>query len=131
MKDMGARIPVDRTSALVVSEGTHWTPEIPQSCVHDSEFPIPTSHRDPKTPDLSGLRVGRLTVLGYWGRHNDQSRSRRTGTAAKHRWVVRCDCGMYSVRRATSLTKTRARHDDDCCDRCKHLDRIRKNYVKR
>lgn len=33
MKDMGARIPVDRTSALVVSEGTHWTPEIPQSCV--------------------------------------------------------------------------------------------------
>lgn len=122
MKDIGTRTPINKTSAMVVSEGEHWNPEVPKSCAHDSEFPIPFSYLPHGAKNLSGLRSGRLTVIGYYGRN----KTGYSGTAARHRWVVRCDCGMYSVRRATSLLKHRSRHDDDCCDRCKHLDRIKR-----
>lgn len=119
MKDLHARRPVDSTAELVIRDGEHWEPRITDA-QHDSPNPIHTAWRPPGAKDVTGLRVGRLTVVGYWGRNSNGGK----GTGARHRWVVRCDCGMYSVRRVTSLQKSLTAGRSDCCQRCKALDAI-------
>jgi hypothetical protein len=116
-----ASSPVNRTAALVVSRGVSWNSKLPLENPYDSETPIPTSFMPRGLKDLRGIVFGRLTVIGYFGR-----KKKGKGTQARHRWVVKCFCGTYTVRRQTTLIKLRTRNDNDCCDRCKHLDRIRK-----
>ena len=52
--------------------------------------------------DLTGIRIGRLTILGV--------AYKRTvtvgGVQKKTSWVVRCDCGYYEIRNRKSLVKT-------------------------
>lgn len=119
MKDLHSRKPVDTVASRVIQDGEHWEPRI-GNLGHDSEFPIPTAHKPRGAKDMRGVRVGRLTVIGYWGR-----KASGKGTAARHRWVVRCDCGAYSVRRVASLQKSVATGRLDCCQKCRVLENLR------
>jgi hypothetical protein len=98
MKDSFDRVlssrPVNRTAAIVVgSKGDHWNAKVPSYHMHsDTPLPIiPMSKADlmnPEYVDLSGTMYGRLKVIGYYG---------------NKRWVVRCSCGAYEVRRAKAI----------------------------
>lgn len=64
-----------------------------------------------KSPDLSGQRFGKLTVLG---------RSEKTATRGKrtvHLWECRCDCGAITYKATDKLKNS----DMSCCAKCAGL----------
>jgi hypothetical protein len=52
-----------------------------------------------KRKDLTGLRFGRLNVLGYHGLSNN----------GKARWLVKCDCGEEKIVRGDHLGSGRTK----------------------
>jgi len=93
-------LPVDRMAQRVVKAARKedlW--DVP---VHPDAFkkfsremlpvaPIPpVSWRNPQFRDPTGLRRGRLVVLGYAAEQGGKKKGAR--------WVVRCDCGNYEHR---------------------------------
>lgn len=82
--------------------------------------------KNPSFTDLTGVRYGRLRVVGALEKDGVSS-------SDKARWVVRCDCGDYT----TQKTKTVKRASPAAmCLRCvylrslKHHDRIAKELRK-
>lgn len=69
--------------------------------------------------NLTGLRVGRLTVVGVL---DAPSRSRHRAT-----WVCRCTCGGYCGRWARSLTSPATDPRTVMCQRCAYVQRLREN----
>ncbi len=121
MDDIHARAPVDRVAARVVfSTGEHFDPN-KQVLRNDSETPLrvtPVTKAMLKSGsfvNLTGLRFGRFTVLGV----------------AKDfpGWVVRCDCGRYSTRRAKAIKNPA--NAQDRCDHCLHLAYLQRNEIWR
>lgn len=119
--EMHARVPVDRVAAWVTGPGEHFTPRN-KVLTNDSEFPIETRHPtvgERNTNgfiDLTGRRVGRFTVIGV-ARH----------FAAQ--WVVRCDCGRYSTRRAKAIKN--AENTQDRCEHCRYLASLKRSELWR
>ena len=122
LQEIFTRQPVNRTAARVISTGVHYTPST-KGCRNDSENPIhtrPASMRDraqKEFTDLTGRRIGRLTVIGI------------AKTTAKLQWVVRCDCGTYSIRNAKAIKNKQ--NTQDRCDHCRHLAYLKRAEVKR
>lgn len=119
--------PSDKVAGRVASRGEHfeWSP--PAHNVHSAE-PIP--HRAPTAAerimpafvDLTGLKSGRLTVIGI----------ALDVTANGTRWVVRCVCGSYELRRAKYLKACAAgekRGDDEAmCGSCAYTNKLRRGH---
>lgn len=105
MDDIHARAPVDRVAVRVSGPGEHFEP---RKCVltNDSDLPLAARPAPANARDLTGLRFGRFVVIGFSSDHRGH-------------WVVRCDCGRYSTRRARAI-KNRA-NSDDRCEHCRHL----------
>lgn len=99
-RDMYARRPVDKTSAMAMSSGVHYEWASPSSDRATNDLPIPTKDPPPKALDLTGLSLGRLVVVGYHRTKNKQS------SLESHSWVVRCACGMYETRTSKSILRT-------------------------
>jgi hypothetical protein len=116
LKDLGARRPVDRTAALVISRGYHFDYRKIPGCVL-SETPPCTTARPSTAPDLNGRRIGRLTVIGFCGRVRKKTTAGNTKTLFYY--SVRCDCGLYSIRRKQAVLNPY--NCADACERCKHL----------
>jgi hypothetical protein len=89
----GFDIPVNAVAARVLSVGERHE-YAATAIIYDSPFPMPTWIPDqPSFKNLTGLKVGRLTVIGY-------------SSEFKRRWVCRCACGMYCLRKSKGLTST-------------------------
>lgn len=108
---------VNRTAAIVTGKGTHYVPN-KKIQTHDNPLPIairklqPPECDQPNFIDLTGQRVGRFTVLGLALDH-------------KRQWVVRCDCGTYSLRRAKAIKNPD--NTQDRCEHCRHLAFLQRN----
>jgi len=104
--------PVNATAARVVSSGTHFNSrKIIQE--FESTSPHPIKPLPFNAEDLTGIRFGRFTVLGM-------------SRELKKRWVVRCDCGMYSIRRRKSILNPANKLDR--CGECLEQIQIKKAY---
>jgi hypothetical protein len=116
-------VPADKTALLVVLKGEHYTPNKRSTQVLFDVRPpmIELRRRGPQqTEDMTGRKLGRLEVVGYWG---------STGVgAAGQKWVCRCRCGMYVIRAAKTIRL--ARDPDDKCEHCRHLEYIKKQGRK-
>ena len=109
--------PVNATAGRVVAQGESY--EFPvTSIIYDSPTPLETwTPIDPYWKDLSGLKIGRLLVIGF-------SRD------FKGKWVCRCACGTYCVRSKKALTSTT--HQPLPCHQCYRLAVKRKSdFFKR
>jgi len=97
----------------VIARGTHFNP-LKKIQTADQEMPIATRplprHMLPKD-DLTGRMVGLLSVLGM---------ARDTNG----RWVVRCVCGIYSLRNAKAIKNSE--NTQDRCELCRY-----KAFLKR
>lgn len=121
MKDLHARKAIDKTSALVTSKGPDYQlTKFKPACPWDTATPHPITECPDNIKDLTGEKLGRMIVLGY---HSTRT-SGRKNTIQHTRWVVRCACGMYSLR--TNKSIERKSDSDHCCDRCDYLKIIRK-----
>jgi hypothetical protein len=107
----------NKTAAVVTGKGVHWEPAKQLLKPTDAwqETPLPTFPLPTGMVGLIpvGLKVGRLTVIGYGGAGRDRAR-----------WVVRCACGMYGHQRTRSL---RAEHHRAraMCLRCNYLEEVK------
>lgn len=108
--------PIDRTAALVLNRG----PKGLESAKRITQVVSPTAlrwcgltseHRRTGVPDLTGMTVGNLTVMGLWA-----DRPKATNGLL---WVCRCVCGWYVTRKARAI-RNPANHLD-CCERCRQV----------
>lgn len=101
---VGHEIPANATAARVVARGESFEYRAHEGCT-DSPLPLQTMPLPvdavPQLPDLTGLRVGRLRVIGFSANRNA-------------RWVCRCDCGMYTLRKTSALRRGTAAPCDQC-----------------
>lgn len=93
-------MPFDKTASQVAGKGEHFEYSPPQDVVR-SETPIetrratPREKLDPGYVDLTGVKVGRLSVIGIAAASSQE----------KRRWVVRCQCGDYEIRRSKVIRR--------------------------
>ena len=110
-----ANRPVDRVAVRVAfAKGEAYEPT-KKIVTRDSDAPI--AWRGMRSVDvrsgrenLAGRRFGRFVVLGI--------------AVEGHGWVVRCQCGRYSVRNAKAICNPR--NSADRCEHCRHVA-----YLKR
>lgn len=106
--DRTARVPVDKTAALVASKGTR--------VEFQGKFTRPLLEKCPRvwsnvkqrcvTDDLTGRRFGRMTVIGL----------------SKERpklWACRCSCGLFEFRKAKAIKNPT--NTWDCCEKCRKI----------
>lgn len=109
--------PINKTAALVVSGGQSYNFK-ETSPIKDSPFPLPTRPLGQnEKEDLSGRKIGRLSVVGRSATDNGK-------------WVCRCSCGTYILRKSKSLL---AESGKTCpCHQCERLAVSKKSeYYRR
>lgn len=115
--------PLNKDAAIARDGGgTSWEPEKkPHSAFIRSHAPIPVKPRDRTwMVDLTGLKVGKLTVLGV------ADFPGRKQTAA---WVVRCVCGYYETRKAKTL-RCPTYAERAACSECDYVAQLKAGHVK-
>jgi hypothetical protein len=103
----GVFSPINKTASRVISAGTHYDPALKERGA-DQREPYPTRSLKQVAPvqrHLIGATFGRMTVIGL--------------SLQAKRWVVRCACGTYTLRRAHAITNPENGYD--CCMECYHL----------
>lgn len=113
-------IPRDQTAANVIYKGGFFEPFKHKSTEKLSTTPFPTRKPPIGCPDFTGIRKGRLTVIGMYNGVEVGAKSFRKGGRSKpqgHGWVCRCDCGNYTVRKSRSVRKK----SYDSCIECMQL----------
>ena len=65
----------------------------------------------PKRYDLTGVKFGRMSVVGYLGRGS---------------WQCRCSCGNFTSRRAKAIRNKN--NNVDACVECREVAYIKKTY---
>ncbi|MCC4240338.1 hypothetical protein [Thalassospira povalilytica] len=103
--------PIDRVAVRVAGKGYEYRPD-KKIQTADQPTPIPTRKVPESIPDITGLTRGRLTVIGL---------ARDT----KKRWVVRCNCGTYSLRTAKAMKNEE--NVQDRCEHCRHLAHLKRS----
>lgn len=94
----GHETPVNATAAKVVAKGEGFDFK-QDSTIVCSPLPLPTEpipdllRNTPAFIDFTGLKIGRLTVIGLSSKK-----------ISKHaRWVCKCVCGNYCLRKSKTL----------------------------
>ncbi len=112
---MITRSPINRTAARVVAPGQHYVADKTNGCVCQG---TPPPYRAPKEHelDLTGMRFGRFTVLGI-------------ASETTNRWVVRCNCGNYSLRKPKAIKNPN--NVADACEQCRHIIHLKRSELFR
>lgn len=119
-------VPLNSTTGRVVSKGEHYEPTIQlANHVHDKNFlaykaPPEDAIGSGGVDGLVGYKFGTLTVMGLSIEHHTK------GQPAK--WVVRCICGNFEIRRARAIRNPE--NVNDRCQECHHVRRIKERYQK-
>lgn len=117
-------VPVDGLAARVVAPGVPYKPsctvQVPEYIAPPPMAPKRKHPRAKTFVDLTGRKKGRLTVLGLLADNHSL-------------WVVRCSCGMYTVRTSRSIksTETNPRANIDACRECMHLVFLKREEIWR
>ena len=108
--EVAAGTPVDTLTRRVVGGSERYEPAVTLTQA-DSDAPLPTMPF-PRSggENLRGRRFGRMTVVGY-------------SAEKRGRWVVRCSCGVFTLRTAKAIRN--AANSADACQRCRHADNLR------
>lgn len=121
--DLGA-VPVDANAREVLKPGDHYDPALRPDSQLEWDTPPPAVSRargrhEIPPEDLTGMRIGSLTVVSYWGKRGTGGR----GSNAQ-KWVCRCICGRYALRNGKAIKNKVQSKDGDCCRVCSHLHSI-------
>lgn len=114
--------PVDKLAAMVTRPGIDFIPN-KKIVTQESPFPIKT-WPVVLEPDYRGYQFGRFTVIGVLF---EEGNLIKIGVTRK--WVVKCVCGTYAVRRQKSLINPK--NHKDRCERCRHLAFLKREDKRR
>ena len=127
-------MPSDKTAAVVGGKGVHYEFQPADATKVHSQVPLPTriaNGRDrgrPNFVDLTGAQIGRLKVVGISAeiKENDQN---------KIRWVVRCVCGTYEMRRSgyikRCIEENNTGEDEPMCSWCANTRKLQLGFGKK
>lgn len=113
--------PIDGNAAKVTSPGFQYKPRKIIANL-ESEVPLPMRTVPFNVTDLTGKRNGRLTVLGLYIYKSQKKGASRN---EQRRWVVRCDCGKYSIRASKAINNPK--NNADACNLCRHALMLKRN----
>ena len=127
-------LPIDRVASRVVyGKAEHWTPlRLAENVLDDLPPLVDLSTRrsielHPDFVDLTGWRFGCLVAVGL---HAEASTTTRYLNQQKHpenaRWVCRCPCGGYVLRRAKAIKSNASKVMQ--CGRCERKRKLRNPY---
>lgn len=114
-------VPIDKTAARQLSKGEHWEPDVKITQRH-WDTPPKLRKKYKGSHSLIGVRSGRLTVVGYFGRK--QSPNGKTKGAQSQLWLVKCDCGDFETRTGKALKKKKS--GQDRCENCQYFERMKR-----
>lgn len=121
--------PINKTAALVVSRGCHFSPSmiLPECRETWDVPPYALGKKPPKggSKNILGAQRGFLTVVSYVG--GKRSRYGAPETAQGGRWLVRCACGRYEIRRGRNMRKP----EFDACIFCSQERKIMNRKPKK
>lgn len=111
--------PVNKTAALSLYGGHHYKSQ-KKILTADSYLPIKTRkilrwERMNGRIDLTGMRVGRFTVIGV-------------SAESTKKWVVRCRCGIYTERTQKAILNKN--NQNDMCELCRDHEYIKSGGLK-
>lgn len=106
--------PINSTAARVTGKGFQYTPDKKITCTH-SDVPLPIIRIGWNEEDITGIKQGRLTVIGKF--------SKGAGKKASM-WAVRCQCGNYETRSRKALLNPA--NNQDCCQQCRHVEHLKR-----
>ena len=117
----GHELPINATAARVMARGESFYCRPCETTVDSSlpieTRPIPADYRmNPDFVDFTGKQIGRVKVMGL-------------AAAKSGRWVCKCRCGSYVLRRASALRGERA--GSSPCDQCYLLAVSKRNEFQR
>lgn len=116
-------IPIDSVARKVVfSNPIHYNHDIKSNTHGHTELCPPMEdlanapyklRNDPNFKDLSGKKYGRFKCLGLLKN-------------TFNKWVLRCVCGNYEIRRTTTLNQMEKKEHSNRCQKC--MDTLRLQY---
>lgn len=116
---IAASVPVDGTAVNVVSRGEHYEGRVPAWHLHWKAPPLAIDEKPHNAENLEGVRFGLMQVVRFY--------SRSYGHPKGCRWVVRCNCGDYEVRRTAAIKKADTEHRCQACDWVRHVQYVLQN----
>ena len=99
---------------LKPSPHKHW--DIPPAMLSVAEMTRLNPQHGAMARATIGRRFGRLTVVGYPEEQNPKK---------KARWVVRCTCGSYEIRKMPSIKRGAA---EAMCMKCEKVEYFKDRY---
>lgn len=116
----GTHVPVNRLALRQTLGGIHYEPEKKAKHSHVEELPEVVKFPGCPDKDLTGVRISKVTVIGYVGRHRSEKQSR---------WLVRCVCGQFYTLRSQVIRKYKGK--DLHCANCEKLRQLKaREYYK-
>ena len=123
--------PVDKTAAIVTAKSPKWTELNYKYAQRKRFFTCPKMRRNNNTVDLSGIRFGRLTVIGLSGNRKklggtSKGKGKARGTKYTRLWVVRCDCGVFEERITRTINRALSgiANRNDMCSHCQKINKL-------
>lgn len=133
-------IPIDKTAALVVYQNNEYKDDIVKEdeyltrdenggyIFHSYSLPKLIKDHDSVRKnmagcahrDYTGFKIGKLTVCGLLDIKHYPFFKKTAGGA---RWVVRCDCGRYEIRKTKNLRDRKS-------TKCEKCDKLQYYYIK-
>lgn len=112
---VAAAAPLDAQASMVRDgSGDHWEAKIPQHYQRWATPPAPEAvFPFSNGVDLTGRFMGRLQVVRYHAPGKEGGR-----------WLVRCPCGYYELRRAKAIKANQ--NADHACFECERVNVLRK-----
>jgi hypothetical protein len=104
-------VPLNGTAARVTSKGFQYKPDKKINAAHWREPPPTKKFPSLSKNDLTGIKFGRFTVVGYL-------------RDMRKRWLVRCVCGAFESRTAKAIRNPK--NEEDRCQICRHTAHLRK-----
>lgn len=113
---IAASAPLDRQASVVRDgSGDQWENQhMSTQAQHWKAPPLPTHRRPHNTPDYTGAKIGRMTIVSF---HGYSGKSNPVAV-----WLARCACGDYEVRRADTIKRNA--NPDACCMPCQRAAAI-------
>lgn len=112
--------PINKQAAISMSKGFDYISNKNKAHL-EGRNPLPImdipkkEKNQTKFNDLTGFKFARFTVIGRY----------KLGKG----WVVRCNCGVYTVRSVKAINNKE--NIQDRCEECRHLAFIKREEVRR
>lgn len=118
MKDIHARVAIDKKSALVAfGKGVNYEPN-KKVQTNDSDLPLAIKPItkvmliDPNFINLTNVKFGRFTVIGL--------------SLDFSGWVVKCVCGKFTTRSKKAILNPK--NTQDRCEHCRHIAHLKRTH---